>query len=229
MIWRFSFSKKLFLFCAFFICLFCLLGKWQLHRYYYKKTLLSTYEHGLHAAPIPLSHLSNYSQFQAVSVKGEYLNALTVFLSNRYYQGQYGVEVLTPFKIEGEQKWLLVNRGWIKDNNNQEVILNKVEGPQQITGYIKWVDEYQFILGENVLKQIPHIIMQKIDLTMLSKLTRHAFYPFILRLNPAQSHGFIRDWTIATVPPQRHLAYAIQWFAMAIVVLIAFIVAVRKK
>jgi surfeit locus 1 family protein len=189
-------------FCVFFIIVFSVLGCWQLHRYAYKKNLLQTH--------------------QKITLTGHYINNLTLFLQNRYYQGQYGIEVITPFKIAGENKLLLVNRGWIK-TNNATVPIQNIQGKQKITGNIK-LFEPEFILGKIILKQTPtELIIQKIDINALSKATHEVFYPFVLRLDTTQPHGFVRDWVITTIPPERHMAYAIQWFLMAAVLVVIFL------
>jgi surfeit locus 1 family protein len=48
-------------------------------------------------------------------------------------------------------------------------------------------------------------------------------YPFIIRLDKQDAYGFVREWAIVSMPPQRHFAYAAQWFAMAGVILILFV------
>ena len=121
---HFKLKVGLGLFCTVFFILFCWLGIWQLHRYTYKKQLLSTYQNRL-----------------TVTVKGEYLNALTIWLQNQFYQGQVGFDVLTPLQIKGEKKLLLVDRGWIKANSDQTApMINPVAGEQSVRGYIKLIN-----------------------------------------------------------------------------------------
>src|SRR6185312_3122531 len=79
--------------------------------------------------------------------------------------------------------------------------------------------EYQFILGNNVLSEDVPIKMQRIDFHDIERVTHHLFYPVVLRLAADQPYGFLRDWVIATVSPERHLGYAIQWWVMAGVLL----------
>jgi cytochrome oxidase assembly protein ShyY1 len=43
-----------------------------------------------------------------------------------------------------------------------------------------------------------------------------------LRLDPAEPHGFIRDWVIASVLPERHQMYALQWLAFSLIIVIAY-------
>lgn len=226
-----TFRMGFFLLCLFFICLFCWLGVWQLHRYHYKETLLLTHQQRLAATPQPFIPLVNASkeidtlQFQSVTVEGHYRNSLTILIQNQFYHDQIGFEVLTPLEIPGQKKLLLIDRGWVKKPTDQILpSIDDVLGGQKITGYIKLMNEYQFILGQNISDvSAKPIIIQKIDMQELGQVMDQQFYPFILRLNPSQPHGFVRDWIVSTVLPQRHFGYAIQWFLMALVLFIAYI------
>ncbi len=156
---------------------------------------------------------------------GYYRNDLTFFIQNKQYKNRIGFEVLTPLQIPGEKKLLLVNRGWVKAEKGVPLPkIANITGKQLIQGYIKLLDEYRFMLGKNILyPERRPLIMQEVDIKEISQLTGLTFYPFILRLDPDQANGFVRDWIITTSLPQRHLAYAIQWFAMAAALLIAYL------
>ena len=70
------------------------------------------------------------------------------------FSSQYKIdfEVLTPLKLDHENKLLLVDRGWIeKPKNNQLPVIVEVSEKQHLTGYIKTLNEYHFILGKNLL------------------------------------------------------------------------------
>lgn len=230
----FTFRVGFLLLCLFFVALFCFLGNWQLHRYHVKKNLVLTYQQRLKAPPQSFQALStietNQLQFQPVSVTGTYLNHLTVLIQNQMHSGQLGFEVLTPLKMivgatgrSPDTKLLLIDRGWIPAPKNHSLpVIDPVKGINKLSGYIK-LNQYHFILGKNNLnaKTTP-IILQKIDIDELSQMTQQTFYPFIVRLDPSAAHGFVRDWVISAVLPERHLGYAIQWFLMAIVLAIAY-------
>lgn len=221
-------NKVFMLLCLFFFGLFCMLGVWQLHRFHYKQVLLSTYQNRLNALPKPLVLLSgslNDIQFQPIAADGHFVNELTMFIQNRIYQGKAGFEVLTPLRVSGENKLLLIDRGWVQKPEGQalpQIIPQKEK--QHIVGYIKRVDEYQFILGKNILEPVTYpLVMQKIDLNEIGRLMNQTFYPFVVRLDPAAQNGFVRDWVISATPPERHRMYAIQWFSLALVILIAYL------
>jgi surfeit locus 1 family protein len=54
--------------------------------------------------------------------------------------------------------------------------------------------------------------------------------PFVLRLSPASEQGYTREWQLRTgLTPERHLGYAVQWFALAAALLTLCIwVAVKR-
>ncbi len=196
--------------CLFLFCLCIALGIWQLHRYAYKKALLTTH--------------------QSITVRGHYLNALTVLVQNRFYHDELGFEVLTPLQLSHDKKLLLIDRGWIKKPNNGSLPdIHNVTTEQEIKGHVKLLNEYQFILGENILEpEKKPLVVQRVDVNELSQVTHQLFYPFSVQLNADQQNGYVRDWTIVTVPPSRHMMYAIQWFAFAVILLIGYFCYVKS-
>jgi surfeit locus 1 family protein len=212
------------LLCGSLFILCCALGVWQVERYHYKKELASSYESRLHSNSIPFSSSNKQKdEFQRFNITGEYHPTFTIF-SSRFYQDQPGYEVFTAFKPKDDARYLLVDRGWVKKIPN----ITQIIGNQAIEGYIKSLNEYVFILGNNILSSSP-LIMQKINITEIESITHQLFYPFVLRLDPKSAHGFVRDWIIVSVPPERHLAYAIQWFLFALIILIGYIYASFEK
>ncbi len=217
--------KGFLLLCLFFVAVFILMSVWQWHRYDYKKTLMNKFEARLKTLPMPfqLLQFQNDLQFQPIAVDGEYDNDLQ-FLQNRLHDGVLGFEVLTPFRIAGSQKLLLIDRGWIKKPDNASLpFIPVVSSLEHLTGYIKILDEYQFILGKNIIEPDKKpLIMQKIDVEEISRITKKDFYPYILRLDPINENGFVRDWVISSTLPERHLMYALQWLAFSLVVIFGF-------
>lgn len=218
--YQFTLAKGFLLLCLFFFVLCCSLGVWQLHRYDFKKQLLTAYTERLQQAPIDFAAINKnqIAAFQPVFVHGEYVNSESILIQNRVYNNKIGYEVLTPFQMQ-DQSWVWVDRGWVKTP-----MIPMVQGKQRIQGYIKFNNEYQFILGNNILEPNKKpLIIQKIDWNELQQFIQHPFYPFVLRLDESQPGGLVREWIISASTPERHLAYAIQWFVMALVLLVAYI------
>jgi len=214
--WRrtylFTFRMDYFLFCLSFFALFCFLGTWQVHRYHYKQAMLMAYQSRLTAAPKPFIALVESGQdmqFQPIRVTGIYQNELTVYVQNIFKYRQVGFEVLTPLQVQGTQKLLLVDRGWFAQPQDQLLpIVTPIKGLQTIQGSIKLMNERPFILGKNSQDaNAKPLIVQRVDIDELSRITHQAYYPFILQLT---AHPL-------TIVPERHLGYAVQWFGLAVV------------
>lgn len=233
--YTFTFRLSFLLLCIFFFVLMCCLGVWQLHRYHYKNQLQQSYQMRQASKPINFSNLLITKQtpyeFQNVEMIGEFLNDETLFLQNQFHGNEVGFDVLTPLKISGQTKLLLIDRGWIPNNGhpNMPPELKSVIGQQKIFGQIKFANEFQFILGKNILRDTKPFLIQKINLAEIAKITGKEFYPFYIRLNKSSNNGYVRDWIVTTVPPERHLGYAIQWFIMAGVLVIAYLATVVSK
>jgi len=67
------------------------------------------------------------------------------------------------------------------------------------------------------------------------ELTRILHQPrlseLVLRLDPELPLGYARDLDILpnTMPPERHLGYAVQWFALALAVLVTALILTFRK
>jgi cytochrome oxidase assembly protein ShyY1 len=78
-----------------------------------------------------------------------------------------------------------------------------------------------------------NLLATSLDHAMLkSALKLPALAPRVLRLDPALKVGYLRDLNILpnTLPPERHLGYAVQWFGLALAVLItALVLTLRRR
>jgi surfeit locus 1 family protein len=122
-----------------------------------------------------------------------------------------------------------VDRGWVKSPVGHWPSLPPILGQAHLQGKLKVYNEYQFILGDNVLHKTQPYLLQKIDFQEIEAISQHAFYPFVLRLGEGELGALERHWQLLAVTPERHLAYAVQWFLMALVLSVSFIIFCREK
>lgn len=222
--YQFHFKMGFFFLTLFFFITFCALGTWQFYRYHFKQALLEAYQTRLNSTPKEFTLISRSAselQFQRVTVEGTFENKQLIYMQNQQYKGRMGYEVFTPMHITGEQKLLLVDRGWLPQEQRGHWTATSI-GPQQITGYVKLLNEHFFILGKNIYSTEFPLILQRIDFRELEQLTHATFFPFIVRQTSSVQDGLTRDWIITSVLPVKHLGYSIQWFLMALVLIIAF-------
>src|SRR5262249_41928309 len=87
-------------------------------------------------------------------------------------------------------------------------------------------------LGSGIQHQDDAWLVTRVDLDVLARDVLDpspggpaALAPRVLRLDPALPLGYARDLDVLpnTLPPARHLVYAVQWFAFALVALVIFV------
>lgn len=180
-----------------------ILGLWQLNRAHEKEQLIT-----------------QYTQQKPVTLTGNFDNQHNFLLDNQIEAHQVGFHILTPFYSEG--KIVLVNRGWIalgKTRAELPAIPKAYE--TTITGMLREPSN-TIILKETVLTPPWPIVVQTIEIDKLEKLLGKEISDEILLVDP-------KTWQPTTLSPERHYGYAVQWFALAIaLILLALWSGVRR-
>jgi surfeit locus 1 family protein len=90
------------------------LGRWQAGRAEEKAGLQATYDARAREAPVVLGAASGASEllYRRVQVKGTWMPEGQVFIDNRIHAGKAGFHVVTPVRLAGGSRVVLVNRGW---------------------------------------------------------------------------------------------------------------------
>jgi surfeit locus 1 family protein len=202
------------------------LGLWQLERADEKRNLQQQLAKQQVQPAVDISLASsNVLDYQQVTFLGQVVPELTVFVANESYQGQDGYHLLNLVKVN-EQQAVWVNRGWIKALPDRRYLpeVPPLPAQWQVTG-VAYYDKGEPILFEHALQQVSQHrwLMQGMSFQLLSQVKvpgNLTLLPFIIRLAPDASHGFIREWRWLSMSPEKHLAYAIQWFGLALALLI---------
>jgi surfeit locus 1 family protein len=203
------------------------LGVWQLHRAEEKQILLEQFESQARQAPIELSRIPDSSElrpYQKVVVSGRFLVDRQFYLDNKIYHGRAGYEVITPLRLP-DRRVVLVNRGWIPQLGSR-ADLPSVVTPQEkirLTGQVKFITGQGFSLGESGIKATawPRLI-QRVDVEEMKSVLGVDLDPLLILEDSASPAGFVRDWYIKKIQPQKNTSYAVQWFSMALVLLIIY-------
>jgi surfeit locus 1 family protein len=202
------------------------LGYWQVQRAAQKRLLLATYQTRTHATPLTLSQLNKPAaewQYHPIEVQGYYDNQHQFLLDNRSYQHQLGYQVITPLLLPNN-KVLLVNRGWIIRNpqRNRMPTLPAINGVQTVRG-ILYAPPKPFLLSHTLedTDRWPRRI-QGIEINSLAAQLHRSLLSFVVLLSPQATGGFVRDWQPVIMSPAKHWGYAVQWFALAMALIIIF-------
>lgn len=217
------------------LILFISLGKWQLHRETEKKLMMEIYQR---ASEQPArwfranlgSDLENKSVVDGEKIKlqGEYLSGHDYLLDNQFSQHQVGYYVLTPFEVG--KTLILVNRGWVPRLATREELplIEAVQGPQTIEGYVSEQSQKTWVLGSAEDNKTWPRVIEVMDLKAIENELQRPVERWFIKLAANQSHGYQRDWSLSWMKPEQHRAYAIQWFIMASLTIVLWIVLARR-
>jgi cytochrome oxidase assembly protein ShyY1 len=210
------------------------LGAWQLERAEEKRKLLAKFEARQAAAPIPLDSVDTSSDLSHLKVRltGLYDNTRLWYLDNRVYKGKAGYEIIGAFWVTGNEQVVLVNRGWVAGDPARRSLpaVDTPAGEIEIAAEIYVPPGEPFTLGEELTQEGWPKLVQNLDVKGIGRIADTVVFPFQLRLE-AHSPGSLQpNWMVVNVLPEKHTAYAVQWFAMGAVLLVLFIVrSVRHK
>ena len=164
-------------------------------------------------------------QGKSVEIEGEYLNKKNIFLIHKHYQNMIGYEVVTPFKLQEDDGIVFVSRGWVTAPSPDLLLdrVGSVEGLVKVSGQL-------FVSNRNGdVSPLPKnfswpLIIQDMDILQLGSLFRGPIYPYIVRLHKNNNGVLVRYWPVINPDLGTHFSYAMQWFGMAIGVLLIFLV-----
>lgn len=217
-----------------YVCLVSLLlalGTWQLNRSEEKQLLLKSQAQGIASEIVYLSAATEDNadalRYRRAQVTGHYDEAHQFLIDNQISDGKAGYFVLTPFIVQGENKAILVNRGWVPLNKNRSILpdIKMNISPAVITGRINRFPSVGVKLaGAEIPTDSWPSVVQVVDGDVIAKKLGYPLFQFQLELDKELPDGFKREWqTTSSMLPEQHTAYAVQWFALALTLTLLFI------
>jgi len=214
------------------------LGFWQLNRAKEKQIRLYQIEQGGKQSLKDLSQVGakNLEQFQQLELSLETQSDVGIFVDNKTHNKAPGYHLLTLVKDKASNKLVLVNRGWIFGGGDRNVLpkFDRTSYDWRVKGRLYPVTDAPStaLAGKTEFKsdgiRIPFVSTE--TLKDLEKEFNLSIEPYLIRLDKDNEFALEVDWQWTNMPVEKHLAYAIQWFGLALALLvISFIVAVKKK
>lgn len=211
------------------VALFVRLGFWQLDRAEQKQALLAQYAAGQQSlVEITPENAAGLARYRRAQVSGRYDPAHQILLDNMpSHSGQPGYRVLTPMRTAAG--WLLVDRGWLPLGATRSRLpdISVKDTVRTITGTLDVLPRAGLQLESPVFDAgapWPRVLSFPQQSTLEQQLQRK-LVPGLLLLDAAQPDGYERVWEAHLgFKPERHIGYAVQWFALAAVAAVIFIV-----
>lgn len=200
------------------------LGLWQLGRAAQKE---QAHAQVLAQAQLPALHTQDLLSPSAgqdnlerrVALDGEWLSQWTVYLENRTMQGRAGFWVFTPLRLSADRV-VLVQRGWVTRDLVQSDKLPSIETPQgRVHVQGRWVAPPSVMVelspSQKLAQQGFQSLRQNIDMPAFARETGLTFVANVLQTGEP-SQGLMRDWPAHLSGADKNRAYALQWFALAL-------------
>lgn len=223
---RFRVNRAFLVFFVLGLPLLVSLGVWQLSRAAEKEQALRVFEEQRAAAPVPIASVDASDDARLdgkrVLLRGRYLPDKSFLLDNRVLAGRVGYELLMPF-ADASGLTVIVNRGWLLAPPTRDQ-LPPLETP---AGDIELRGEIHVPLSDSVADIMategwPSVV-QSVDVRALSARAGIRTFAYLVRLEPGQPGVTDADWPRVNMAPERHRAYALQWFLMAIALAVVFV------
>ena len=161
------------------------------------------------------THLNEAINDLPVKVSAEFDNKHVFLLDNQVEKNALGYRV---FQIAHTKKVsFLVNLGWVVGSINRQELpqFTPVSGTQTFKGHIRKMERGVVLQEQNFDKVSWPLRVQQIETEKLSPLIGEKLLPFVVYLDKNETLGFVKNWHPVVMPPEKHQAYAFQWFSLA--------------
>ncbi len=222
----------------FFVILMTFMGFWQIRRAAEKEHLLELLTDDNIIEVTQKVQIKDLPRYANVKLKGHFIDAPQLLLDNQVNEGVQGYHAFTPFVVDELNLIIMVNRGWLVKNkfsdeklgidSQQITLLGKLNTPPKVgiqLGEIELIKEraiqvMTYYEEDKVKSLVQERLCKSLDCVVSDK---------ILLMDKSQDQGFKRDWKPIIMQPSKHIAYAVQWFAMTLVLIAIFIYWLRKQ
>jgi len=201
------------------------LGFWQLGRAEQKRSLIALEQSAasqppvhIGATPVEADSLEN----RKVEAKGRFEPRGLVLLDNRLRQGQPGYEVVMPLELAPGDRYVLVNRGWVRapgDRAQLPAIVTPA-GEVDVEGLAVVPGRRFFELSQ----QPPQgSVWQNLTIERYRERMPYPIQPVMIRQSNELADGLDRQWPTVERSIGMNSSYAVQWFGMALVIALIYL------
>ena len=210
-----------------------LLGNWQVRRAAEKTALQARLTQRSALPPLVLDGKPvdpAAVEYRRVIVTGEFVPNWPLFLDNRPFEGRTGFVLLMPFKITGgdagAQDVVLVARGWVPRDPAVHDRVPQVPTPggrTTIEGLAVLHPARVMELGKAPPPR-PGAIVQNVDPAGFAQASGLRTLPVLVEQTNPDGSDLARKWPAPAVDVDRNKGYAFQWYALAAMAFLFFVI-----
>jgi surfeit locus 1 family protein len=209
------------------------LGVWQMERRIWKLGLIDQIEQRIHAAPVDLPNPDAWPSVTAARDAYRHVRAEGVLLEGRDTRVQAVTELgggywlMTPLRTD-QGFTVLVNRGFVPlDDEKGRSIASKAGARVEVTGLLRVSEPHGGFLRANDPASNRWYSRDVVAISRARGLDDFAPY-FIDADKSGDRGGPVAGLTVVDLP-NNHLVYALTWFALAAMTVLATVYLVRSE
>lgn len=195
------------------------LGFWQLDRAAERDAAEVRYLDRLAMAPLACAVALRQPdvEFVRVDLRGQYERDREYLIDNHVRDGWPGYHVLTPFRCDDGTR-VVVDRGFLAAGSDRGVLPHweTPVGQVALTGFVDVADPGLRVAADSG-GAWPRIVAH-VDAATLGRELGVA--PHVVVLDAGGPGALTFDFTLSAMSPARHRAYAVQWFALAVAIVL---------
>lgn len=161
-------------------------------------------------------------QYRPVSLRGQW-QSREFLLESQQHERRNGYHVIGVMALSGGGN-LLVNRGWIpapslrSEMPRYPAAINEVTetGEVYVTPYVLADDK---VFAEEAWPKR----IGALHIPGLARELQSDVLPFVVRLQQGSPSALTTQWPVVNIAPEKNIAYAIQWFAMSVALVICYL------
>jgi cytochrome oxidase assembly protein ShyY1 len=209
------------------------LGNWQLQRAEQKTLRLLAIEQAAETEQVDLQQVSNGKIEQLLDMPVNFEGTADAehffLLDNKIHKGRVGYQVLVPMQTYSGT--VMTNFGWVAATSSRDILPNIQINNKEM----RYAGVLSLPLDNIMVKETAVVdgdwpkVLQQTDLDIIQQHYKKQILPFVVLLTAEENSFFIRDWQPVVMAPEKHIAYAAQWFLLAFAGLVVFIIAQRNK
>jgi surfeit locus 1 family protein len=203
------------------------LGSWQLQRMQAKQAQLDAaaqvLEQRLPRALALAADARRAGHYDWAAGSGRFADLGPVLLDNQNRESRPGVRAYRVFLPADGSDALLVELGWLPLPGNRQLPAIATPDLDQVSGLLLPPPAAGLVAAQVQPQPGGQWLVPALKPAALAHaLGLEALAPRVLRLDPQLPAGYARDLELLpnTLPPERHLGYAVQWFALAAAMLV---------
>lgn len=211
------------------------LGIWQLERREWKLTLIDRVERRIHEVPVAAPGPPAWPGLNATDDEYRVIRASGVFENDKETLVQAvtglggGFWVVTPLRTDTGFT-VLVNRGFVPPDKRDPASrsASRSDGPITVTGLLRMTEPKGGFLRSNDPASDRWFSRDVLAISAARRLDNAAPYFIDADATPNQGGAPVGGLTVVSFP-NNHLQYALTWFAMAALLIVGVVVAIRSE